>query len=73
MQSDMIEREDPLFAVFGQDLRRVYFQDFSVAVRSFTAHGSLLQPTGECKYNTSHVHFRSVNLYKEFSYRSKSE
>ena len=27
----------------------------------------------ECKDNTSQVHFRSVNLYKEFSYRSKSE
>ena len=28
---------------------------------------------GKCKDNTSQVHFRSVNLYKEFSYRSESE
>ena len=50
------------------------FQDFSfVAVRSFTADGGLLQPTVECTDNTSQVHFRSVNLYKEFPYRSESE
>ena len=28
VQSDMIERGDPLFAVFRQNLRRVDFQDF---------------------------------------------
>ena len=28
VQSDMIERKDPLFAVFRQNLRRVDFQDF---------------------------------------------
>ena len=28
---------------------------------------------GECKDNTLQVHFRSVNLYKEFSYTSESE
>ena len=27
----------------------------------------------ECKDNTSQVHFRSVNLYKEFAYRSEIE
>ena len=28
---------------------------------------------GRCKDNTLQVHFRSVNLYKEFPYRSESE
>ena len=53
-KSDMIERGDPLFAVFGQNLRRADFQDFFyvVAVRSFTADGGLLQPTGGAKTTT---------------------
>ena len=57
-QSDMMERRDPLFAVFGQNLRRDDLQDFFfVAVRSFTADSSLLQPTG-CANTTPHtVHF----------------
>ena len=60
----MIEQGDPLFAVFSQNVRRVDFQVFFfVAVRSLTADSSLLTP------HTSH--FRSVNLYKEFSYRLK--
>ena len=74
----MIERRDPLFAVFGHNLRRADFQDFVfvvlyfVAIGSFTADGGLLQPRGGCKNNTSQDHFRSVNLYKEFPYRSES-
>ena len=67
MQSDMIERGDPLFAVFGQNLRRATFNFFIL-----TVDGGLLQPTG-CKDNTSQVHFRSVNLCQEFPYRSDSE
>ena len=48
MQSDMIERRDPLFAVFGQHLRRATFKIFFVvlyfvAIGSFTADGGLLQ------------------------------
>ena len=73
MQSDVIERRDPLFAVFGQNLRRADFQDFFVAVGSFTADGGLLQPTGGVKTTPHKTIFRSVNLYKEFSYRSESE
>ena len=72
----MIELGDPLFAVFGQNLRRAAFKIFLiyfVAVGSFTADGGLQQPTGECKDNTSRDHFRSVNLYKEFPYRSESK
>ena len=44
MQSDMIERGDPLFAVFGLNLRRATFTTCSyfVAVGSFTADGGLL-------------------------------
>ena len=50
MQSDMIEGRDPLFAVFGQNLRRATFKIFYfVAVRSFTADGGLLQPMGGVK------------------------
>ena len=50
VQSDMIEREDSFFAVFGQPQtwRFSSFFDF-VAVRSFTADGGLLQPTGGVK------------------------
>ena len=44
MQSDMIERGDPLFAVFGLNLGRATFTTCSyfVAVGSFTADGGLL-------------------------------
>ena len=52
MQSDMIEREDPLFTVFGYNLRRATFKIFFfyfVAVGSFTADGGLLQPTVSVK------------------------
>ena len=46
----MIERSDPLIAVFGQNLRRATFKIFYfVAVRSFTADGGLLQPMGGVK------------------------
>ena len=73
----MIERGDPLFAVFGSNLRRATFNDFFsyfVAVGSFTADGGLLHNRrAVCKDNTSQDHFRSVNLYKEFAYRSEIE
>ena len=52
MQSDMIERGDPLFAVFGKNLRRATFTIFLfyfVAVGSFTADVGPLQPTGGVK------------------------
>ena len=52
MQIDIIERGDPLFAVFGQNLRRATFKIcfyHFVAVRSFTADRSLLQPTEDVK------------------------
>ena len=59
MQSDMIERGNLLFAVFGLNPQTCGFQDFFnfVAVGSFTADGGLLQPTGRCKDNTSQVPF----------------
>ena len=42
--------------------RRGDFQVFYfVAVRSFTADSSLLQPTRGVNTTTSHVHFRSVS------------
>ena len=48
-------------AVFSKNLRRVDFQDFLnvVAVRSFTADGSLLQPTG-CVNTTHHTFIFAV-------------
>ena len=51
MQSDMKEREDPLCAVFSQNVRRVDSQVVLkfVAVGSFTADSRLLQPTGGVK------------------------
>ena len=49
------------------------FFSYYVAVGSFTADGGLLQTDGVCKDNTSQDHFRSVNLYKEFAYRSEFE
>ena len=36
-----------------------------VAIGSFTADGSLLQPTGVCKDNTSKDRFRSVNSTRD--------
>ena len=44
-----------------------------VAIGSFTADGGLLQPTGSVKTTPQKTRFRSVNLYKEFAYRSKIE
>ena len=69
----MIERGDPLFVPsFHKTSDVSTFKIFRfVAVGSFTADSSLLQPTGGVNTTTSHVHFRSVNLYKEFSYRLK--
>ena len=54
-----------------QTCRLSRFFEKIVAVRSFTADSSLLQPTVGVNTTTSHVHFRSVNLFKEFSYRLK--
>ena len=72
LQSDMIERGDPVFPVFRQNPKLAAFKIFYfVVVRSVTADGGLLQPKEGCLDNTSH--FRSVNLYKEFPYRSESE
>ena len=73
MQSDMIERGDPLFAVFGYNPRRATFTIFSyfVAHGSFAADGGLLQPTKCVKTTPQKTRFRSVNLYKEFAYKSQ--
>ena len=73
VQNDMIERKDPLFVPsFHKTSDVSIFKIFRfVAVRSFTADSSLLQPTVSVNTTTSHVHFRSVNLYKEFLYRLK--
>ena len=63
--------------IFGENLRRTAFTNlfllFSifVAIGSFTADGGLLQPTGGVKTTPQKTRFRSVNLYKEFAYRSK--
>ena len=45
------------------NLRRVDFQEFFqfVAVRSFTADSSLLQPTGGVEHHTSHIAFSRTN------------
>ena len=65
MQSDMIERRDPLFAVLGQNLRRAAFKIFYfVAVRSFTADGGLLQPTGRVKTTPEYLKRNSVQVRK---------
>ena len=47
------------------------FFSYFVADGSLTADCGLLEPTGVCKDNTSQDHFRSVNLFKEFAYRSE--
>ena len=66
VQSDMIERRNPLCAVFSQNLRRVDFQEFLffrfVAVRSFTADSGLLQPAG-CVNTTPHTSIFSLWIY----------
>ena len=49
----------------------VFMVLYSVAIGSFTADGGLLQPTGCVKATPRKTRFRSVNLYKEFAYRSK--
>ena len=43
-----------------------------VSIRSFTADGGLLQPTGGVKTHLKRPDF-AMNLYKEFVYRSKIE
>ena len=63
----MIERRDPLCAVFSQNLTLVDFQDFLrlVAVKSFTADSSLLQPTGPSIFQSdshSRVHTLGSSL-----------
>ena len=64
VQRDMIEREDSLFAVFGQPQtwRFSSFFDF-VAVGSFAVDGSLLQPTGGSTKNSR----TGQKVYKEFA------
>ena len=49
----------------------VFIVLYFVAIGSFTADGGLLQPTGCVKTTPQKTVFRSVNLYKEFAYRSK--
>ena len=49
----------------------VFIVLYFVALGSFTADGGLLQPTGAVKTTPQKTRFRSVNLYKEFAYRSK--
>ena len=49
----------------------VFIVLYFVAIGSFTADGGLLQPTGGVKTTPQKTRFRSVNLYKEFAYRSK--
>ena len=49
----------------------VFIVLYFVAIGSFTADGRLLQPTGSVKTTPQKTRFRSVNLYKEFAYRSK--
>ena len=44
---------------------------YFVAIGSFTADGGLLQLTGVIKTTPQKTRFRSVNLYKEFAYRSE--
>ena len=70
---DRLER--PVVWRLWINLRRATFTIFFsfAADGSFTADGGLLQPTGCVKDNTSQDHFRSVNLYKEFAYRSEIE
>ena len=51
----------------------VFIVLFVVAIGSFTADVGLLQPTGGVKTTLLKTRFRSVNLYKEFAYRSKIE
>ena len=58
------------------NLRRATFTIFFsyfVADGSFTADGRLLQSTGCVKTTPQKTRFRSVNLYKEFAYRSEIE
>ena len=58
VQSDMIERGNLLFVVFGSNPRRATFTFFSyfVAVESFTSDVGLLSPTG-CVKTTPHKTF----------------
>ena len=44
-----------------------------VASGSFTADHGLLQPTESVKTTPQKTRFHSVNLHKEFAYRSKIE
>ena len=56
-------------------LKTCDFHDFFSyfgADESFTADVGLLQPTGGVKTTPHKTRFRSVNLYKEFAYRSKN-
>ena len=46
---------------------------YFVAIGSFTADGGLVQPTESVQTTPQKTRFRSVNLYKEFAYRSKIE
>ena len=46
---------------------------YFVAIGSFTTDGGLLQPTGVVKTTPQKTRFRSVNLHKEFAFRSEIE
>ena len=49
----------------------VFIVLYLFAIGLFTADGGLLQPTLGVKTTPQKTRFRSVNLYKEFAYRSK--
>ena len=69
--------ENPV--VFGLWIKRqtngfhefIFIVLYFVAIGSFTADVGLLQPTESVKTTPQKSRFRSVNLYKEFAYRSK--
>ena len=77
MQRFTMERGNPLSTDLWRKLQTNDFHEFVfivlyfVAIGSFTADGGLLQPTGSVKTTPQKTRFRSVNLYKEFAYRSK--
>ena len=64
VQSDMIERRDPLYAVFSQNLRRVDFQYF-LGLLQYSWQQSAATD-GVCEHNnTSQVYFLTLNLFKQ--------
>ena len=79
VQSDMIERGNLLFAVFGSNLRRTTFTNLFLFF-SMLLQLDRLQLTAFCcnrrkgvKTTPQKTRFRSVNLGKEIAYRSEIE